>query len=309
MTNGFIILDKPTGITSRSAGARVAKMFGTKKFGHIGTLDPMASGVLVIALGEATKLIPYHASTLNPHPSTLEKEYLFSIKWGVRTDTDDITGKIVEEGGKIPTEGEIEYALPKMVGEYEQVPPAFSAKKIGGIAAYKLARQGKGVKLAPKKVRIFELTRDAGSCLVSPVSHLAAPHAVYRVRCGTGTYVRALVRDLAAKLGTIGAASMIRRNYSDGFDIKDAAPLDFLENMYNNGGILDMAAYVRPMDFGLDGIPVLNLGEKDGAAFQNGGLCLANGENGLTRAYSGGRFIGIGEVRGGVLKPKRVIKE
>jgi tRNA pseudouridine55 synthase len=321
MQNGFILLDKPSGITSRFAAAKVARMFGTKKFGHVGTLDPMASGLLIIALGEATKMIPYLSGSSEVVASECDKvgwfsprsvwseyvsgrkpprfgalsrdpkEYLFSIKWGTETDTGDITGAVIKSGGRIPTKDEIRAALPKFIGEYEQMPPAFSAKKIDGVPAYKLARKGAEVKLSPKKVTIYELCP-------------ATVTDTFRVKCGTGTYVRSLVADMAKALGTIAACSMIRRTKSNGFDIKDAVGLDFLENLYNNGGV---AKYLLPLDLGLDDIPVAGLETKDARLFQSGGFVPGSFGEGTVRVYSGDEFIGIGNAENGVLKPKRIV--
>jgi len=282
MANGFILLDKPSGITSRQAGWRVAKILGTKKFGHVGTLDPMASGLLIIALGEATKMIPYISDG--------EKEYLFGVKWGIRTDTGDITGSVLEENKLIPKPDEITAVLPKFIGEYDQMPPAYSAKKIDGVPAYKLARRGREVRLRPKKVKIYELGLDSD---------------VYNVKCSEGTYVRSLVQDIAEKVpgGYFATCSMIRRNATNGFSIDAAIKLDFLENMYNNGGAVK--DYLKPLDFGLDDIPVAKL-ETDPVLFSNGGFVAFEGE-GLVRVYSKDNFIGMGMIEDGVLKPKRII--
>jgi len=301
MQNGFILLDKPTNITSRAAAAKVARMFGTKKFGFIGTLDPMASGLLIIALGEATKMIPLLERTANHRPPAA-KEYLFSIQWGIETDTGDITGNVTKEGGRIPTKDGIADALTALTGEYEQMPPAFSAKKIDGVPAYKLARKGKAVELSPKKITIYELVQITGSS--KDVAPECDPADTFRVVCSTGTYVRSLVADMARMLGTVATCSMIRRIKSNGFDIKDAVGLDFLENLYNNGGV---AKYLLPLDLGLDDISVAGLETKDAKLFQNGGFVPGSFGEGTVRVYSGADFIGIGNAENGVLKPKRII--
>ena len=289
-----MLLDKPGGMTSRQAGWRVAKLFEQKKFGHIGTLDPMASGLLIIALGEATKMIPYMDYSDTNGPKSL-KCYLFDIKWGVRTDTDDITGKILEGGGRqtslLPTEGEIAAALPQMMGIHDQMPPAFSAKKLDGVPAYKLARAGKTPELKPNRIEIL---------------HLIAHDGAYCMICTKGTYVRSVVRDLAAKLGTIATTSMIRRVETNGIGIEDAATLETLENNRYNAEAL--AKLMRAPDFGLDDIPVTELDINDAELFKNG--CFLTREwpaPGLTRIYSNGKFLGLGIVEYGILKPKRII--
>jgi tRNA pseudouridine55 synthase len=330
MASGFVILDKPSGMTSRQAGSKVARMFGAKTFGHIGTLDPMASGLLVVALGEATKMIPFLDGSCGMSRDSwfvdrdaLMKEYLFSIKWGVRTDTGDVTGKVLEENSApAPTESEIEKILPGLVGEYDQIPPAFSAKKINGKPAYVLARQGLEPELKPKKVHVYELCVVRDSWGVERGSG-----AVVRVKCSTGTYVRSLVQDIISAINhasrttnhepRIGSCDMIRRTKSNGFDITDAYPLDFLEKMFHNADAAP-GECLKPLDFGLDGIPAAKLEPKDADLFKHGGFvglrlvtpakAGTNFEAGeLVRAYSGELFIGIGEAEDGILKPKRVI--
>lgn len=298
MASGFIILDKPSSITSRQAGYRVAKMFNVKKFGHVGTLDPMASGLIVIALGEATKMIPF----LDGGDMSKAKEYLFSIKWGIQTDTGDITGNImkISDPGLRPSLSETKDVLPGMIGEYDQMPPAFSAKKINGVPAYKLARKGADVELKPKRVRIYELE------IMRNAECGREDSEIFRVKCSSGTYIRSLVQDMASKVDVHATCSMIRRTQTNGFHIKDAVTLDFLENLYNNGGAIQDC--LKSPDFGLDDIPVLYLDNKDSVLFQNGGfISVENTENKTVRVYSNEKFIGIGMVENGILKPKRII--
>ena len=297
-------MDKPSGLTSRQAGWRVAKLFKTKKFGHIGTLDPMASGLLVIALGEATKMIPFLETV-----RAKDKEYMFSIKWGIKTDAGDITGKVTERGGRIPEKNEIAAALPELIGEYDQTPPAFSAKKIDGVAAYKSARGGNPVELRPARVAIY------GLCIRDSTG--AIDDIVYYVKCGPGTYIRSLVQDIAERISNpchsreggnrIATCSMIRRTKSGGFDIKDAVELDFLENLYNNSPNM-VQEHLRPVDFGLDGIPVGNLNDDDARLFENGGIVVTKDDStGLRRVYSDKRFLGIGMNENYALWPKRIV--
>lgn len=308
MKSGFILLDKPSGMTSRQAGAKVAKLFGAdpRRTGHIGTLDPMASGLLVIALGEATKMIPF----MEEVAFGAYKDYEFQIKWGVRTDTDDITGTIVEEGGRIPPIEEIEKAWASMAGKYEQTPPAYSAKKINGTPAHKLARQGIVPDIKPKLVSIY-----------SP-SHARATDT-YSMGISKGGYVRSVVRDLAAKLGTIATTSMIRRTYMTdahhgGISLDalehDINKLESSKNSEYNAGAV--SKHLMPLDFGLDDIPVAKLETNDAKLFQNGGFVQTERistfypEGWATdyiRVYNGDKFIGIGTIKDGVLKPKRII--
>ena len=225
--SGFVLLDKPSGMFSRRAAGIVARMFNARTFGHIGTLDEMASGVLPIAIGVATKMIPFVEET---RPS-----------------------------------------------------------------AYDLARRGRAVNLPPRHVHIdtLELLGIDGDVWT------------FRTRCGRGTYVRAIARDIAQMCGTVATVTMIRRTQSIGFSIKNAVQLDFLENLFNNGG--DFRKYLEPIDFGLGDIPVQNLDGKSAGLYKNGGFIATSGANGLRRVYCGDKFIGIGYIVDGILRPKRTI--
>ena len=307
MMSGWVILDKPSDMTSRAAGGRIARMFGVKKFGHLGTLDPMASGVLPIALGDATKMIPYlEPGFANQKPEIrnqkLLKEYLFKIKWGLETDTGDIMGKITGKNGNFPKTQQIELALPQIIGEIEQIPPAYSAIHINGVRAYDLARRGIPVEMPKRAVYIHELSVEKAGVL---------DDFLYKVVCSAGTYVRSISQDIARLLGPefICTTSMIRRTYNHGVDIKDAHPLDFLEKVYNNDPA-GLQKYLHPADFGLDDILVTELGGDDAVRFQNGGFIATEDNNvGPRRVYCDGRFVGIGRIDNHLLKPKRIIKE
>ena len=290
MKSGWVILDKDSGLFSRTAGGKIARMIGTKKFGHIGTLDPMASGVLPIAIGDATKMIPF-VEEISPNV----KEYLFSLQFGFETDTLDITGHEIARNNIIPTESEVKSILPKLIGKIAQIPPQYSAIHVDGKRAYDVARQGKAVEIPPRDVEIFELEflgiRDKSW------------H--FRVRCSRGTYVRSIGRDIAKLCGTIATVDMIRRTLSGGFDIKSAVKLDFLENLFNNSASIH--ENLMPVDFGLGDIPVLNLSDKDADFYKNGGFITVVADNGLYRVYNNDLFVGIGAVHDGKLRPKRTI--
>ena len=288
--NGWIILDKDVGMFSRTAGCRVARIFQNKKFGHIGTLDPMASGVLPIAIGDATKMIPF-VQELNPN----DKEYLFSVQFGFETDTLDITGHTIRSGERIPNESEIKKILPSFIGEQMQTPPMYSAVHVGGVRAYKMAHDGKSVKSPPRAVHIFELEYTGKS----------GDSFGFRVVCSRGTYVRSIARDIAYKMGTVATVDMIRRTRSGAIEIKNAHTLDFLENLVNNSA--DIGKYLMPVDFGLGDIPVLNLGDKDSELYVHGGFIAVAHGDGLVRVYNGNKFIGVGMVSNGTLRPKRTI--
>lgn len=288
--SGWVFLDKASGLFSRTAGARVARLFGARTVGHIGTLDPMATGVLPIAIGSATKMIPF-IEDVNP----AVKEYLFSMVFGFETDTLDITGRIVRQDGFVPELGAVLAVLPGFVGKISQIPPAFSAVHVSGRRAYELARSGQNVTPAARSVEIYALE------FIGQTDQ----EFQFRLRCSRGTYVRALARDIAAAVGAIATVTMIRRTQSGAFTLKNTVKLDFLENLVNNGG--DFRKYLNPVDFGLGDIPVLNLGDESAARYRNGGFIQTGGDDGLRRVYSGDVFIGIGTVVNGELRPKRTI--
>ena len=191
--NGWLVLDKGVGMTSTHAVAVVKRAFHAKKAGHAGTLDPLASGILPIALGEATKTVPFVMDG--------RKAYVFTVAWGVETDTDDSEGKPVQATHRFPEREAIEALLPRFTGTIEQVPPRFSAIKIQGERAYDLAREGETVELKPRTVEIARLA----------VMRHAGERSVLEAECGKGTYVRSLARDLGRALGCLGHVAAIRR--------------------------------------------------------------------------------------------------
>lgn len=288
--DGWIVLDKPTNVFSKKAAMRVARLFGATKNGHIGTLDPMASGVLPVALGAATKMIPFLEEV-----SDRTKEYLFSVQFGFETDTLDITGSEIARSDIVPDTELVKSVLGEFVGEISQIPPVYSAVHVGGRRAYELARNGKSVDMPSRLVSIYllELTEIVGNSW----------H--FRMRCSPGTYVRSVARDIAKRCGTLATVDMIRRTQTSGFTLKNAVGLDFLEKLVNNGG--DVGQYLTPIDSGLGGIPVLNLNDKETKLYKNGGFINVSGTNGYVRVYSDEKFIGIGTISDGVLRPKRTI--
>ena len=290
--DGIIILNKDSGIFSRTAGWHVAKIFGEKKFGHIGTLDPMATGVLIIALGNATKMIPF-IEDMNDD----KKEYLFGLKFGIETDSLDITGKIIKNDDVIPDDKKIKSACKKILTMHEQIPPIFSAIHINGKRSYELARKGKTPVLKAKPVTIYELEY----CGKTDNEYN------FRVLCSRGTYVRSIVRDIANLCGAIATTTYIHRTKTNGFDIKNAQPLDFLENLVNNGG--DVKEYLMSSDCALGDIPVINLKNKDAELYKNGGFIKTDEIDGLRRVYCGKTFIGIGRVTDNQLRPKKTFNK
>ena len=289
--DGFIILNKDSGVFSRTAGWHVAKLFKTKKFGHIGTLDPMASGVLPIAVGNATKMIPFIEDL-----SSDKKEYLFGLKFGIDTDSLDITGKIIQTNNVIPDEKDIIATCEKIKETKEQIPPVFSAIHVDGKRAYELARSGVDIEMKPRPITIYELEYTGKSC---------DDEYNFRVVCSRGTYVRSIVRDIAKTCDAIATTTYIHRTYTNGFDIKNAVKLDFLENMVNNGAHIE--EYLMCPDCALGDIPVINLDDKDTLLYKNGGFIKTSKQDGLYRIYFDKTFVGIGQIHGGLLKPKRTI--
>ena len=209
--SGWLNVDKPVGPSSSAVVGRVRRALGAAKVGHGGTLDPLASGVLPIALGEATKVIGFVVDA--------EKRYRFTVRWGAARSTDDAEGEVIEESAARPSDAAITAALPAFTGTIEQVPPRFSALKLDGKRAYALARAGEPVELAPRRVEIRELIL---------VERPDADHAVLEVACGKGTYVRSLARDLARTVGTVGHVAALRRLAVGGFRVEAAITLDFL---------------------------------------------------------------------------------
>ncbi len=289
--DGIIILDKESGVFSRTAGYHVAKMFGEKKFGHIGTLDPMATGVLPIAIGTATKMIPF-IEEINEN----KKEYLFGLRFGIETDSLDITGNTVKTNNKIPNNEDIISACKTISKMTTQIPPIYSAIHVNGKRAYELARRGENAELKPKTIKIFELEYTGKG---------RENEYHFRVVCSRGTYVRSIVRDIANLCDAVATTTYIRRTLTNGFDIKNAQKLDFLENLFNNGG--DVSKYLLAPDCALGDIPVINLNDKDAELYKHGGFIKTDASDGLWRVYSGKDFIGIGRISDGKLHPKRTI--
>ena len=288
--DGIFILDKDSGVFSRTAGWHIAKIFGEKKFGHIGTLDPMATGVLPIAIGKATKMIPFIEEAC---PN--EKEYLFGLKFGVETDSLDITGKTISKSDIIPNDENIQKAISKLIGNIEQIPPMFSAVHINGKRAYELAKQGQDIDIKPRNITIYELE----------YIDKQGDEYNFRVRCSRGTYVRSIVRDIAKMCYTVATTTYIKRTLTNGFDIKNAQKLDFLENLVNNGVAADK--YLLAPDCALGDIPVINLDDKETVFYKHGGFIKTDEQDGLVRIYSNKTFIGIGRIENGLIHPKRTI--
>ncbi len=252
--HGWVVIDKPVGVTSTQAVAIVKHVFEAQKAGHAGTLDPMATGVLAVALGEATKTVPYAMDA--------EKTYRFTASWGEARDSDDAEGKVIATSDKRPTRAEIEAILPAFTGALSQTPPVYSAVKVEGERAYDLAREGETVVLEPRLV------------LVRQVRLLDMPdpdHAEFEMHCGKGTYVRAWVRDLAMALGTYGHVSALRRSRIGAFRAEDATPLETLKGFMHSPAAFE---HLRPLSTALDGIPALAVTGPDAVRLRSGNPIL-----------------------------------
>jgi tRNA pseudouridine55 synthase len=252
--HGWVIVDKPEGITSTQVVGIVKRVFQAQKAGHAGTLDPMATGVLAIALGEATKTVPYAMDA--------QKTYRFTAEWGKATATDDAEGAVIATSDVIPTSAAIEAAIPQMVGEISQVPPIYSAIKVQGERAYDLARDGEVVELKPRIVEIH------GARLVEIPDET---HAIFEMHCGKGAYVRAWVRDLARLLGTVGHVSQLRRTRIGSFSAENGIALETLKGFMHSPAAFE---YLRPLSTALDGIPALAVTGPDAVRLKSGNPIL-----------------------------------
>jgi len=301
--DGWVVLDKPVGPTSTQALAKVRYLLQAQKAGHAGTLDPLASGILPIALGEATKTIAFAQDRL--------KIYEFTITWGERRNTEDSEGDIIATSDIRPAPEAITAALPAFIGEIDQIPPDFSAIKIDGQRAYDLARAGETLEIAPRTVYIETLTLD----------HTTADTARFTMLCGKGTYVRSLARDLGGMLGTCGYISALRRTAVGPFTTQNAISLDKLEKLVQGAAsITDVLDEVlQPLETVLDDIPALAIKEDESAKLRNGQVlsfisrpdfarleALGLGQYGTALAVLHARPVALVETEGATIKPVRV---
>ncbi|CAA7617606.1 tRNA pseudouridine(55) synthase TruB [Magnetospirillum sp. SS-4] len=296
--HGWLAIDKPLGLSSAQVVGKVRWLLKAAKVGHGGTLDPLATGVLPIALGEATKTVS--------HVMDGTKTYRFQVRWGLATATLDREGDVVGTSPARPTRAAIEAALPAFIGEIEQIPPAYSAIKVDGERAYDLARAGGTVDLPPRPVRIDSLT-----LLDMP----DADHADFEVVCGKGTYIRSLARDLAAALGTLGHVSVLRRTACGPFHEADAISLETLAELGQGPG---PRTYLLPVETALDDIPALALTAAEARRLHCGNPVplrhvttrdpeAALGEGTLCRAMDGGRMVALARIEGGEIRAVRVL--
>ena len=249
--SGWLLVDKPSGITSTGVVNKVKWAFNAKKVGHAGTLDPDATGVLPIALGEATKTIPYIMDEI--------KSYQFCVKFGEATNTDDATGQIIQNSSKRPSDNEISTKLQKYIGFIEQTPPNFSAIKIDGKRAYKLARQGSKLKLNPRPLYVEDLRF---------MERVDNDHALLHLMCGKGGYVRSIARDLGKDLRCFAHVKWLRRTSAGPFDIESCITIDKIQELQKSSQLFKL---LKPLELGLQYLPFVKCSKKEIGEIANGG--------------------------------------
>lgn len=288
--SGWLIVDKPAGITSTAVVNKVKWALGAKKAGHAGTLDPEATGVLAVALGEATKTVPYITDAL--------KAYEFSVTLGQATNTDDTEGEVVHTSDARPSDDDIKAALGTFVGDIMQVPPKFSAVKIDGQRAYKLARDGEDVDIAARPLWVEELVLT---------DRPDPDHVILEMTCGKGGYVRSIARDLGALLGCYGHVEWLRRVWSGPFDADQGISIEQIEALAKQP---ELDAYLLPLELGLSDLPELPCTPEAAAKMRNGNAAMviaSNVEYGdECWASLDGKAVAVGIFKSGELHPSRV---
>jgi tRNA pseudouridine55 synthase len=292
--NGWLILDKPLGMSSATAVARVRRLFSAAKAGHAGTLDPLATGVLPIALGEATKTVSLIMDGW--------KTYRFTVGWGSQTTTDDGEGIVTAQSAIRPALEDVKAQLPRFIGRIDQVPPSFSAIRVEGVRAYARARQGGPVSLASRSVMVEALE----------LLEARPDEADFELRCGKGTYVRAIARDLGLALGCFGHVTALRRTATGPFTEADMISLEKLEKFsHNDAGRKAMMTVIRPLRTALDDIPALALSEAESARLRQGQSVALRSvgsprEGDIVLVLSNEKPLALAALKDGVLHPKRV---
>ncbi|MCH2067216.1 MAG: tRNA pseudouridine(55) synthase TruB [Shimia sp.] len=288
--SGWLVVDKPAGMTSTSVVNKVRWAFNAKKAGHAGTLDPDATGVLAVALGEATKTVPYITDTL--------KAYTFTVRLGQATNTDDAEGEVIAQSDKRPTDDEIKAALGQFVGDIKQVPPKFSAVKIDGERAYKLARDGEDIELAARPLWVEELVMT---------DREDEDHVTLEMTCGKGGYVRSIARDLGEALGCHGHVRELRRIWSGPFDAADGLSIEQIDEMAKQP---ELDSYLRPLEQGLEDLPEVKATAEGTVRLRNGnpGMVLASDVEYGEECWASfdGEAVAVGVFKAGQLHPSRV---
>jgi len=285
--SGWLVIDKPVGMTSSQVVGRVRRLTGAAKAGHAGTLDPLATGVLPVALGEATKTMPFVVDST--------KLYRFTACWGAARTTDDAEGEVTQTCDHRPDKAAIIQALQSFQGEISQIPPAYSAIKVDGRRAYKAARAGENVELAPRLVEVHH------NALVEIID---ADHAIFEVESGKGFYVRSFVRDIAQKLGTCGYVSDLRRCRVGPFLECDAISLDKLEEMSNSA---PPENYLLPITASLDDIPAITVTGPESAMLKHGQVIrVPSTKEGLICVMADGNPVALAQIENQEVRPVRV---
>lgn len=290
--SGWLVVDKPAGLTSTAVVNKVRWAFDAKKAGHAGTLDPDATGILAVALGEATKTVPYVTDAM--------KAYAFTVRLGQATNTDDAEGEVIGTSELRPTDAEIAAALPGFEGDIMQVPPAFSAVKIDGERAYAKARAGEDVDLDARPLYVESLTL---------IGRPDAEHVDLEMICGKGGYVRAIARDLGQTLGCLGHVTQLRRLWSGPFELEDAVTLDDVEAKARTPELDEL---LLPLEAGLTDLPQLPTTAEGAARLRNGnpGMVISSDAAFGDTAWASyqGEPVAVGIYKAGELHPTRVFR-
>ena len=288
--SGWLVIDKPAGMTSTAVVNKVRWALQAKKAGHAGTLDPEATGVLAVALGEATKTVPYITDAL--------KAYEFGVRLGQATNTDDAEGEVIATSDQRPTDEEIKEALSAFVGEIMQVPPKYSAVKIDGQRAYKLARAGEEVEIAARPLWVEELVMT---------DRADTDHVTLEMTCGKGGYVRAIARDLGQALGCHGHVAWLRRVWSGPFDASEGLSIEEIDRLAQTP---ELDAHLRPLEDGLVDLPRVVATDEGAARLRNGnpGMVIAQDVEYGDECWAAhkGRAVAVGRFKAGEMHPARV---
>ena len=288
---GWIVIDKPAGITSTGVVSKIKRAFNAKKVGHAGTLDPDATGVLPIALGEATKIIPHIMDEI--------KSYHFCIKFGEATDTDDATGEIINRSNNRPKDDKISALLPKYTGFIEQTPPNYSAIKVNGVRAYDLARSGKHLKLKARSLFVKELKF---------LERVDDDHALLQLTCGKGGYVRSIARDLGKDLKCFAHVKWLKRMWSGPFELENSISLQKFDEVRELSSLKQL---LQPIEVGLQNLPFLTCNTKDVGYIANGRSIIVSPTeieaNKICWIECDGKALALGTVRDSQFYPSRVL--
>ena len=288
--SGWLVVDKPAGLTSTAVVNKVKWAFDAKKAGHAGTLDPDATGVLAVALGEATKTVPYITDAL--------KAYTFTVRLGQSTNTDDAEGEILKTSDARPEDAQIKDALGQFIGDIMQVPPQFSAVKIDGQRAYKLARDGEDLELAARPLWVGELIMT---------DRPDADHVTLEMTCGKGGYVRSIARDLGEALGCFGHVRELRRIWYGPFDATDGISLEQINELAKQP---ELDTYLRPLEEGLQDLPQVSATPEGAVRMRNGnpGMVMASDVEYGDECWASldGKAVAVGRYKAGELHPSRV---